>query len=134
MLNKKNISKKIPAAIVAIQNGLLKPGTDIVPKEYDGYTASLGAAIITSGFLPAITFYTDAGRKKDRHKILQAIHKINGYPQSTEKDNLFLHIQSEISQNQLVERQLKNEVLEAAIALKLAFRNFRQEDKKYDND
>jgi hypothetical protein len=73
-MNRK-VEKLIPRAIDAVKHYFLQPGTDEVKKEYDGYAASLGAAIRTSGLLPALTFYTDVSRSYPfRSDILEAIH------------------------------------------------------------
>jgi hypothetical protein len=71
----REVEKMIPRAIEAVNYYFLKPNTDEVKKEYDGYAASLGAAIRTSGLLPALTFYTDVSRSYPfRSDVLEAIH------------------------------------------------------------
>ena len=72
---KKEIEELIPNAIEATQKFLMTEDSK-VQKEYDGYAASLGAAIRTSGLIPALTFYTDVKRKDGdarRYKLLQAV-------------------------------------------------------------
>ena len=71
---KKDIQKYIPKALEAVEQYLLTDKK--VQKEYDGYAASLGAAIRNSGLIPALCFYTDLSRTDGdarRWKLLMAI-------------------------------------------------------------
>lgn len=71
----REIEKLLPNAIAATQAFLMNDKQQ-VQGEYDGYAASLGAAIRTSGLIPALVFYTDTSRSDGdarRYRLLQAI-------------------------------------------------------------
>jgi hypothetical protein len=127
---KKRIEKYIPHALKAVRAELLKnPAnkTDVY-EEYDGYAASLGASIITSSLLPALSFYTDIHRsgekeKPRRYKILKAIAQIvntDGMAVPV-ADNGLLEFMI-LAANNTAENKAK--IIDASIALKLALRNF----------
>ncbi|MDZ4809890.1 MAG: type III-B CRISPR module-associated protein Cmr5 [Bacteroidota bacterium] len=126
---KDRIKKYIPLALQGIQLQL-SPGNNEVNEKYDGYAASLGPAIITSGLLPAIAFYTDLHRSGEgdvrRFKIIKLITSI-----LTNDGETILNPNSD---NSLLEhlllpanntRLFRDKILDAVIALKLAFRNFK---------
>lgn len=166
---KREIQGLIPKAIQATQLFLVKPGTNQVQKEYDGYSASLGAAVRNSGLLPALTFYTDVNRNDGsaarRFKLLKAVAFCLGQTISTEdnKDDRKL-LESVIKDvygtnvfnRQLVklnpedrqptilpdlppkkeaaEKQWKDKIIFASIALKLAMRNFEHtKEEQYES-
>lgn len=154
MINKK-INEEIPKAFKAIALFLSNEAGEqpkTVPKEYDGYAASFTASIVTAGLLPTLAFYTDI-HKMDReenkervavrrYKLTQALQYILDDSSTEVAGNALLmrvltavygetvnnpEIEIDFStadQNQ--ERALKKEIMDAAIALKLALRNFQQ--------
>lgn len=156
---KQEIEKMIPHALSAVEHFLLKDG--IVPKEYDGYAASLGAAIRTSGLVPALSFYTDVNRKEGtarRFRILKAIAFCLKLPVNQE-DNadqriLLDRVLTEIYDTQALTpvrdgnrlqlpalpdtpdasamRKWTNDIIHASVALKLALRNFPHSDDQKD--
>jgi len=127
---KDNINKYIPHALQYIKQTIANDA-DEVDERYDGYAASLGPAIITSGLLPAIAFYTDIHRGGDstvkRYMILNIITSImisDGVNiQNSNTNNSLLHHLNIAANNTPV---LKSKILDAVVALKLAFRNFKQ--------
>lgn len=153
---KKEIEELIPNAIEATQKFLMTEDSK-VQKEYDGYAASLGAAIRTSGLIPALTFYTDVNRKDGdarRYKLLQAVAYCLG--EAVEADNkrfLLRKVIIDLYQGDVFNRQLTGrgrderlpnintvadfdkkkkcwtkKITHASIALKLAMRNFEHSE------
>jgi len=147
---KKEIQKLIPTAVTAVEKYLMT-GAE-VQKEYDGYAASLGAAIRNSGLIPALCFYTDISRTSGdarRWRLLMAIHctlhKSDLSPDTAndqkalldqvikevygensfdnENSNPAQNSQRTTDQSKALSRWNKD-ILNASIALKLAMRNF----------
>ena len=114
-MNNKTIEKFIPQAIALLQN---------FPKEkvYQGYLASFGPTVITSGLVQAVTFYT-ADEKKN--KVIKVIFELIKENLNTDKSTL-LEVLNE-GQN-YKNYALKNRILEASIACKLAIRTFELKD------
>lgn len=152
MINQK-INKAIPRALESIQLYLSNDqGTQsqTVPKEYDGYIASFTASVVTAGLLPTLAFFTDIHKMENdeakeqravrRYKITQALQYILvDNSNQIEENALLMGTLQEIydgdvndpktdldfnTRNQRRERDLEKQIMEAAIALKLAIRNF----------
>ena len=144
-----SVQRHIASALAAVEKYLaVKESKDTVPKEYDGYAASFTASVVTSGLLPTLSFFTDIHKSdKDkeprRYRITQALmhilHPIEGEGKH-EKNKLLLYAVGRLygdgSEN--AGRRLDNmdeaklpvlqrEIIDAAIALKLALRNFKQQ-------
>lgn len=127
---KQRINQYIPIALEGIKQNLANLN-DEVDERYDGYTASMGPAIITSGLKQAIAFYTDLHRGTEagprRHHILKIITHIlvsegEAIQNAPAENSLLIHLMTETNNTQ----QLKEKILDAVVALKLAFRNFKQ--------
>lgn len=121
---KKKIEKYIPKAIEAIQKkelGILR--NNKVPKEYNGYISSFGASIRQAGLLATVLFFDskNAGSQEDRSKVLRTIEFILGIENGKLKDKI-------------ADKSIKKqEIQDAAVALKLAIRTFKFEDKQNEN-
>jgi len=111
----------IPLAINAAESTIQKDGE--ISKEYQGYASSFGVAA-REGLKPAIAFFENknAASQQDRTKLMKAIliivctyRGIDDVP-----DTLMEYVLSSDNQD-LVEQ----DILDAAIALKLAIRTFR---------
>lgn len=158
-----NINQYMPHALKAVEKYLAKPPAegkerpDTVSKEYDGYAASFTAAITTSGLLPTLAFYTDIHKSKPakeaeevlRYKTTQALMYILHPSESrVAKNALLMHVMEELygpvvndpekllgAINMSKLPALQKKIMDAAIALKLALRNFIQyEDPKAKSD
>ena len=111
-----------------------------LPKEYDGYAASFGPAIITSGLLPAVAFYSDC-KKKKRLKLMRIVAKVSGlindptYGMHAEKndgkDLLMFIVKHRDNPEKMLE--IKKKVLQATVAIKLAMRNYQHTDSETEN-
>ena len=129
------------------ESELLKANGGKLPKEYDGYASSIGAAIINSGLLPALSFYTDIHKdpkKVRRFKLLQLIHQViepTNTTATSKRNGLLEHVLQSVfpttfnnssagigapDQNELA--KLTKRILEAAVAVKMAMRNFPHAD------
>jgi hypothetical protein len=154
----KALNPLIPCAIQAVEKYLALP-TQEVPKEYDGYAASFGASITTAGLLPTLSFFTDVHKIKTndnpdqvrRYKLLQAIMHIldpdkTGREKLPENAMLFWAMKelyktdvsnADVPLGQLDKQKLpglEKQILQAAIALKLALRNFKQTEPTSANE
>ena len=118
-MNKKKIDEYIPKAVKEL-NGLVENGS--IDKVYQGYFASFGPSVITSGLLQTVMFYVGDSNKK---KIIDILYKL------VKKD---LNIQEESLDKFLVKNGnyknylIKNRILEANVACKLAIRTFNLKD------
>ena len=114
-MNNKNIEKLIPKAINLLQN---------FPKEkvYQGYLASFGPTVITSGILQAVAFYTGDDKKK---KVINLMFNLIKEDLKTNQSTLL----DTLNENENYKNYaIKNKILEASIACKLAIRTFELKD------
>ncbi len=107
----------IEKAITAITSTGIADAHSQVPSEFSGYISSFGAAVVQSGLLPAVIFFEDEGANpaEDRPKLIKAIKKMVGLPAA-----------DKLSQAIRQQNATEAEILEAAIALKLALRTFKK--------
>ncbi|ABR54022.1 CRISPR-associated protein, Cmr5 family [Methanococcus vannielii SB] len=127
-MGKKEIEKYIPQALQLIGEHIASNGK--VDNEYSGYISSFGASIIQSGLIPAVAFYSQPGKegnvKDNRNKLMNVIYCL-----IHEKDNCDNKLLNDVISGTVS----KEEVLDAAIATKLALRTFeRVEPKKGENN
>lgn len=126
-MNKKKVGKYIPEALIAIDVcGLAHEGC--VAKEYKAYISSFGASIIQSGLLPAVAFFENrvSGAQQDRSKLMKALLYIIAEDKRKEiKSGNSEHLLDYIIARQDKISELKEEIMTAAIALKLALRTFK---------
>lgn len=128
-MNKRKIEELIPYAIDIIQEVLVNDGK--VEKEYKGYISSFGASIIQAGLLPTIAFFekTSSSAKADRKKLTKAILKLiyimkgkkeeNQNNETTLLDYALNNIKKDLN--------LKEDIINATVALKLALNTFEFE-------
>ena len=119
---KKRIEKHVPKAI-DIAKGLMENGK--IDKAYNGYISSFGAAVIQSGLVPAVAFFSYENAKSDIEKgkknLMAAIAKLLDLPNDTD---LLRHVID--NDNALT----KDRVLDMATSLKLAIRTYPLREKK----
>ena len=120
---KNNVSKLLEHAETAVRSNLLNNDNSIA-KEYNGYISSFGAAIVQSGLLPALYFnhQKDSGSAKDRRKLMKTIYETikAGYNIQTDKMDLLEYAK----QDTVDLKQLKQQILDAATAVKLVIRTY----------
>lgn len=126
---KKRIENYIQPALEQIRQRLSNDSQEVNEK-YDGYASSLGPTIINSGLKPALSLYTDIKRNErpKRVEILQIISimlQSGGEPIPAPDEETSLLDYAINPQNAGNEIALRENIMDAIIALKLAFRNFK---------
>jgi CRISPR-associated protein Cmr5 len=114
-MNKKKIDKLIPEAIRLLHN---------FPKEkvYQGYLASFGPIVITSGILQTVMFYTSDDKK---NRVIELMYTMIKDQIGSDKDSM----QEMLNENDNYRSYaIKNKILEASVACKLAIRTFELKD------
>ncbi|WP_162302528.1 type III-B CRISPR module-associated protein Cmr5 [Acetivibrio mesophilus] len=93
-----------------------------IPKEMEGYIASFGMSIRQSGLLTATAFYENKNseKKKNRSNLMLAILDLIKDGQENEEDSLFEYVRKNKDKDLL----LKEKIMDAATALKMAMRVF----------
>jgi CRISPR-associated protein Cmr5 len=128
-MNKKKIENLIPIAMEAIECQRIELLNDKkeIPKEFKGYISNFGASIIQSGLLATVAFYEskDSGAKEDRSQLTRCILYLIDEDEKSkilkgEKRKLLKYILAYQKDNE----ELKEEIINAAISLKLALRTF----------
>jgi CRISPR-associated protein Cmr5 len=129
----RQIENLIPFALESAE--LLKNEKGKIPNEYSGYIASFGASVIQAGLKPAIAFSERKSSKssEDRSKLMEAVCYIimkqkgdNPDLVDDSKSLLKYVLKYESAGNTMI----KDYVLDAATALKLAIRTFEFEPKE----
>ena len=132
-MDKNRINRLLPIAVEVIKKELSEP----IPNEFRGYIASFGAAV-TMGSLPAaVAYYSAASKnaKEDRTKLPVMIFEVlKGENAAITVDTLFEYVTSFKNDNESL--AIKEDVLHAAIAIKLGLNLFEIEskDKKVKED
>lgn len=129
----KNINVLLPKAMDALKSSdLLKKEGTAIPKEYDGYVASFAPSIITAGLKATLSFYTDKHKSAPKRvKVLTVIQTIYQTLPTKLDDKDLLDLALGLNAND--ERQLRKDLIDCAIALKLVMRNFEQIDTDKQN-
>lgn len=112
------------------QNGLVKNGR--IPNAYKGYVSSFATTVNQCGLMPAVALFSSTTSKSDSEKfpVLDAVFSLikeELWKEVTLLDRLLtLSRSTEATRRQELEL-LEEQVLEAAVALKLAIRTFKFE-------
>ncbi len=110
-MNNKRIENLIPKAIKYINDNFVEDGN--VKKEKQGYLASFGPTVISSGLTQTITFYQG---DKNKNEVIKLMFDI---------------LKDELDTTQKLDYKnyaIKNKILDANIACKLAIRTFNLKD------
>ncbi len=125
---KTRVENYLPPAIKAVEKIILEGKTGKpVPRPFKGYISAFGAAVIQSGILPAVAFYSaKGGAEEDRTNVIRAIEYI------LNRQENFQYNDNETLLKYLVEHPAEREnltakIMDAATALKLALRTFEIE-------
>ena len=125
-MNKNKVDSLIPAAYQAlIDTGIAKDNT--INSAYRGQISRFGAAVSMGSLLSAIAFFKDKGNASvDRTKLINAMARVLG------KKDLYAYVLEQVKEDttKSAEMTCREEILEAAIALKLAMNLFVLEDGK----
>jgi hypothetical protein len=127
-MNKRKIDALIPHAYdVLKKTGIVetKEGIPCINNTWRGYIASLGASISQGSVLAAVSYFSgskddDKGSKLERNKLIVAIQYLLEL-----KQPLYTYVKEEIDQ-----RKVKENIVDAAIALKLAMNLYERYNDK----
>jgi len=127
----KHLEKLIGPALEAVEQYLAdKDNIKKVAKEYDGYAASFGASMRTSGLLPTLAFYSDYHKDKNKprrnHLLLALFHVVKQLNEAAAKSAEDKLLETAVRLNDKERKKLERDLLNASIAIKLALRNFEQ--------
>lgn len=114
-MNKRKVDELIPQAYMVLKSVKIASSDDKVDKKWRGQISSFGASVATGSLLSAIAFFNaQGGSDLDRKLLIDAIGKLI----ESKPENLFKYVCTCINNHN--ERKVKEEVINAAIALKLA--------------
>lgn len=142
-MNKKRLSVLLPLAYKAITDcGIVNNG--VIHDSYNGLIAGFGVMVATNGLLPAVVIYyqqKNDSRKTDRRVILEMIavmmqedgFSCNNMPITDASSLLSAVLSLQNKQDETkdknkqsnVEKKLRTEVIECAIALKQMVRTYK---------
>ena len=109
-MNKRRVDSLIPAAYQALSDVGIAEKSGKLNSKWRGQISSFGASIAQGSLLAAVSFFSaQGGAKVDRAKLMKAIEKLLDL-------NMPLYEYVRITQ----ERKAKEEIINTAIALKLA--------------
>lgn len=116
-MGKKRIEGFIPKAIEAVKDCEIASEKNEVPKQFNGYISSFGASIRTAGVVPTVLFFQHSeNTEEDRGKVVTAVETILG--------------ETLVQNGRRNTRITREEIEDAATALKLAVRTFKLIDKE----
>ncbi len=105
----------------ALKDLVEKDGT--IDKVYQGYLASFGPTVITSGLLQTVMFYS-ADEKKN--KVIKIMYGLIKEDLQTDKNDMKSFL---LDNDNYKKYKIKHKILEANIACKLSIRTFALKDK-----
>lgn len=134
----RKIEYLIPAALSAIDEVLLpeyqsKGG---IPKGYQGAASGLGTTLIQMGLMPTLAVYTDKDNNADinRQLLLRVLLKIVKHEDSRFSIKMKLSgdpdklLKTVASSKDFPKTELKEKLMEASLAFKLAIRTYKLKD------
>lgn len=143
-MNKAKVNELIPTAYVVLQDVKIAKN-DKINKTYQRLLTSFGAAVYGGSLLAAIAFFSaeaadnNKNKNKDkddavsRPKLMMAIYiLLTGQTEGVEHGSLFQYVQKKLKAK-VSEFELRDEILDAAISLKLAMNLYtleKQTDSK----
>ena len=127
-MNKKKVNDEISTAYDVLDIcGIARNGS--ISKTYRGYISTFGAAITMGSLIAAIAFFSDqGGADKDRSKLMDAIYKVLEDAEITSKykgNKQAKDIFELVKDNKNREAELKEDIINAAIAIKLAMNLYK---------
>ena len=119
-MNKNVINQEIKVAYDALKESAIADSNNTIVKTFRGQISTFGAAVSMGSLLPAIAFFSEKGGSDvDRTKLLDAIIKILQNTNKTKEKNLYDYVLNN------PEDECKEEILNAAIALKLSMNLYK---------
>ena len=123
-MNKAVIEELLPKAYDIIRNNSVICENGKVDKAYRSQISSFGAAVSGGSLLSAIAFFSVKGQSPvERPELMECIRKL--IPEAESSDSLFGYVAT-----QEASAVCKEQVLNAAISLKLAFNLFDQSEEQ----
>ncbi len=114
-MNKKKVDELIPKAVDALKQAGIANG-ETIAKTFRGQISTFGAAIVNGSLISAVAFFSEqGGAAVERQNLLKAIKML--IPTAAGSKDLYEYIKA---QGKEKEGTVKEEILNAAIALKLA--------------
>ena len=126
-MSKEYIESKIPDALRVLQDRF---PDGRIPKVYNGYIASLGAAVSQSGLKATLALFENrqAGTEKDRscltRIILDILDENHGLPDTGSRECPGGSLLRYVIEHSGEEERLKERIIDIAVAVKLALRTF----------
>lgn len=126
-MNKEKVNENMEKAYEAIaKTGICQNG--VIKKTFRGQVSTFGAAVSMGSLLPAIAFFSDNGSSSvERRKITEAIYMIIKPEAAGNVKDAALYMYAKQQINDKKEESCKEEILNAAIALKLAMNLYKLE-------
>ncbi len=138
-MDKRAVEKWLPAAASAIRDNLAETehGKKVVDKGLRGQISGLGAAIEMGSLLAAVAFYSNkGGAQTDRQHIIRAIESMlkadRWAPLFKNDADLFQAVLN--ARTAGTEKELRQDILACAVALKLAMNLFEPKKEKEDRE
>ena len=120
-MNKRKVDDLIPKAVEILTDTGIANKEGKIKKTYRGQISTFGAAIINGSLISAVAFFSDNGNSStERSKLIEAIGKL--IPES--REDLFEYVKKSVKSKK---KEVKEEILNAAIALKLAMNLYNLE-------
>lgn len=121
-MNKRRVETLIPEAYQVLRDvEIVYKDKDQIEKGFAGQISTFGASMMTGSVLATIAFFSNKnGANVDRPKILKGIELLitNSSRKQMPDNGLFGYVQQEISKGN--EKKVKEELIDCAVALKLA--------------
>lgn len=114
-MSKKRIESYIPEAINVLSEEF-KEGE--IPSEYSGYISAFGVSIIQSGLKPTLALYENESAQTKSDKAVLTNLILNVLDANTKDKSLLKYVLSH------KKPELKSQIIDIAVALKLAIRTF----------
>ena len=115
-MNKRVVDELIPEAVVALKDAGVADQNNNINKTFRGQISTFGAAITNGSLISAVAFFSDNGSSSiERTRLLDAIRLL--IKEAGKYPDLFEYVRA---QGKNREKVVKEQILNAAIALKLA--------------
>ncbi|MBR5597142.1 MAG: hypothetical protein IKW30_07025 [Lachnospiraceae bacterium] len=122
-MNKNLINHEIQAAYDALRESKIVDENDgSIKKTYRGQISSFGAAITMGSLISSVAFFSaDGGSEVERSKLMKAILLVLKKERGVSENKLFDYVVNHKTEQD----KCKEEILNAAIALKLAMNLYK---------
>ncbi len=120
-MNKRKVDELIPKAVESLKSTKISSEKEEISKTFRGQISTFGAAVTNGSLISAVAFFSEKGSSQtDRTKLLTAIQEL--IPEAKKENNLFEYVKNQGKEH---EAEVKEKILNAAIALKLAMNLYK---------